>query len=102
LTIQEYARVSSENAARVYGLWPQKGRLAVGADADITIVETGTPRVIDADQLHSRARVTPFDGVAVSAQVTHTFVRGTLVAQDGKIVSAPTGHDVRQPIPGKG
>lgn len=102
MTIQEYARVSSEGPARVYGLWPRKGRLAVGADADITIVETGTPRVIDADQLHSRARVTPFDGVAVSAQVTHTLVRGTLVAQDGKIVNAPTGHDVRRPTPGKG
>lgn len=97
MTIQEYTRVSSENPAQVYGLWPRKGRLAVGADADITIVETGTPRVIDANELHSRARVTPFDGVSVAAQVTHTLVRGTLVAQDGRIVGGPTGHDVRRP-----
>lgn len=95
LSVQQYAKVSAENPARVYGLWPRKGRLAVGADADITVVETGVPGVIVADRLHSRARVTPFDGVAVTARVTHTLVRGTVVTRDGQIVGLPSGHDVR-------
>lgn len=95
LSVQQYARVSAENPARVYGLWPRKGRLAIGSDADVTIVDTGVPGMIVADRLHSRARVTPFDGVPVTARVTHTLVRGTVVVRDGQIVDPPGGRDVR-------
>lgn len=95
LSVQQYARVSAENPARAYGLWPRKGRLAIGADADVTVVETGVPGVVVADRLHSRVRVTPFDGVPVTARVTHTVVRSTLVARDGQIVARPGGRDVR-------
>lgn len=95
LTVQQYSRATSEGPARAFGLGPRKGALAVGYDADMTIVRTGAPGVIAADQLHSRARATPFDGVPVTASVTHTIVRGTVVAKAGRVVGSAVGRDVR-------
>ena len=95
LDITRYARAIAENAARAYGLWPRKGALRVGNDADVTIVRTGQPRTIVPEQLHSRLRVTPFEGARVTAEVTHTIVRGTLVAERGRLTDEPRGRDVR-------
>lgn len=95
LDARQYARAISENAARAYGLWPRKGGLRVGADADITVVRTGEAYTITPARLHSRARVTPFDGLTVNAMATHTFLRGMLVAERGRAAGAPRGRDVR-------
>lgn len=96
ISVQQYSRLSAENPARAYGLWPRKGSLTVGSDADVTIVKTGVEQTIVAEKLHSRARVTPFNGVTVTATVTHTVVRGSVVAKTGQIVGAPRGRDVRE------
>lgn len=97
LEIVRYARAISENPARAYGLWPRKGGLRVGADADVMVVQTGQTRVLAADDLHSRLRVTPFLGAAVTAAVTHTVLRGALVVDNGRLVGTPSGQDVRVP-----
>ena len=95
LEIVRYARAISENPARAYGLWPRKGGLRVGADADITVVQTGRSRALGANDLHSRLRVTPFVGATVTAAVTHTVLRGSLVVDNGRVVGKPSGQDVR-------
>lgn len=95
LTVQQYSRATSEGPARAYGLWPRKGSLAPGSDADITVIRTEVSNVIIADKLHSRARATPFDGTPVTAVATHTVVRGRLVARNGQVVGSPGGRDVR-------
>jgi len=95
LDAAQYVRLTSENVARAYGLWPGKGGLYIGADADLTVVRTGRPGRIVADRLHSRVRVTPFDGAPVTAEVTHTVVRGVVAAEHGAVVGTPQGRDVR-------
>ena len=95
LEIVRYARAISENPARAYGLWPRKGGLRVGADADIAVVQTGRSRALGTNDLHSRLRVTPFVGATVTAAVTHTVLRGSLVVDNGRVVGKPSGQDVR-------
>lgn len=93
LSFSEYIRLASENPARVFGLWPRKGNLAIGTDADVTVVRTDVSKVIKAEELHSKSKNTPFNGMTVNGEVTHTIVRGHVVMQHGKVISQSIGLD---------
>jgi dihydroorotase len=95
LDASRYVALTSRDPARAYGVWPRKGSLLPGSDADITIVRPGDPWEIRHENLHSRARVTPFEGASVSCRVRCTVLRGNVVMRDGEIVGRPTGRDVR-------
>ena len=79
----------AERPARFFGLWPRKGNLAVGADADLMILEEGS-FVWDSRNAHDDLNWSPFDGTAFSVRVAATFVRGTPVF-DGSAVVARAG-----------
>ena len=83
LAYEDVVRVYSERPAQVYGLWPRKGRIAVGADADVVLVDPGERTLRSADVL-SKAGWTPFDGRTVRGRVVLTFLRGTPVAEEGR------------------
>jgi len=92
LAYEDVARVYSQNPAKAYGLWPRKGRLAPGSDADLVLVDpTGRRTLRNADVL-SKAGWTPFDGREVTGQVVRTYLRGELVAESGKPMDARTGQ----------
>ena len=91
LAYEDVVRVYSETPAKTYGLWPRKGRLAPGADADIVLVDPAARRTLSDDTVLSKAGWTPFDGRAVTGQVVRTYLRGALVAEEGKPVDARTG-----------
>ena len=94
ISYPQLVRVACEEPARIFGLYPRKGTLAVGADADFVIVDPSRPMVIrDADQA-SKAGRTPFDGWSVPATPTMTFLRGELIAAGGQIRGAPGGRFV--------
>ncbi|WP_299263397.1 dihydroorotase [Halorientalis sp.] len=78
------------NPARTFGL-PRKGRIEPGADADLVVFDPGETDTISADRNHSNADYSIYDGREVTGRVKKTFVRGTLVADDGEIVAQP-GH----------
>lgn len=86
MTLPQYVKVSSYNPARTWSVYPQKGVLEVGSDADITVVDLNKTGVIDAEKLHSKNRVSPFNGWKVKGMPTATIVRGRLVMQDGKLL----------------
>jgi dihydroorotase len=94
LSLAQYVQGASERAARVFDLWPRKGSLVPGTDADLSLVSLGDLGSVDASSLHSKVRVTPFDGMEISARVVCTVVRGQIVARDGKYCGAPCGRDV--------
>lgn len=98
LSYEDVSRVYSESPAKTYGLWPRKGRLAAGADADVILVDPTAHRVLSDEDVHSKAGWTPFAGRRVSGRVVKTFLRGRLIAEEGRVTSAREGCFV----PGEG
>ncbi len=92
MTLEHYVRISSANPARAFGLWPQKGRIAVGALADIAVVDLAREEVIAAERLHSRGKITPFEGRKTIGAPVHTLVRGAFVQRDRAICEGMAGH----------
>lgn len=91
LSKRQLAAQLSENPARLYGLYPRKGAIQVGADADFTFVDFARPMTIREQDLHSVSKITAFDGFQLQGAPVRTVVRGRTVAIDGKIVSEPCG-----------
>jgi dihydroorotase len=93
LSLQQYVRVAAQNPAIAYGLYPRKGSVSVGADADLAIVDMSLEADIDQARLHSeRARITPFHGVRVKGLPIHTLVRGVFVMKQRRLVAESLGH----------
>ncbi|HEY0249233.1 MAG TPA: dihydroorotase family protein [Gryllotalpicola sp.] len=92
LSYEDIARVYSEAPAKTYGLWPRKGRVATGADADLVLVDPAATRTLSNEAVISKAGWTPFDGRTVTGRVVETLLRGETVARDGVPVAARTGR----------
>ncbi|WP_351236103.1 amidohydrolase family protein [Streptomyces sp. NPDC002133] len=92
LGYEDVARVYSESPARTYGLWPRKGRLAVGSDADLVLVDPSVKRTLRNADVLSKAGWTPFDGREVLGQVARTYLRSELVAEYGKPLHVASGR----------
>jgi dihydroorotase (multifunctional complex type) len=87
LALSRLVQVTAEMPARLYGLYPRKGTLQVGADADVVLVDLTKERTLRDEDVVSKAGWTPYAGRRVRGQVVATFVRGQQVAADGR----PTG-----------
>lgn len=95
ITIEQLVKLTSENAARIWGIYPKKGVLSPGADADIAIVDPNKEWVLSVDNLKSCSDYSIYEGRAVRGKAIKTFIRGKLVAQDGDLVAkAPLGEYV--------
>jgi len=81
-TIKDYVRWSAENPAKTWGLYPRKGTLTVGSDADIAIVDMKRSWTIDDAKIQSRSKISPWQGWQASALPIHTIVRGRFVMKD--------------------
>lgn len=87
ITIEKVAEVCSYNAAKTFGLFPQKGMIQVGADADLVLVDLSLEKTVHADDLYHISDFTPFEGLSFKGWPIATFLRGKLVAQEGRIIS---------------
>jgi allantoinase len=94
VALETIAAVTSANVAQRFGV-RHKGQLAVGADADITLVDLADRARLQADQLRYRHRQSPYVGRVLRGRVTHTLVRGQTVWRDGVVASEPVGRLVR-------
>ena len=92
LPLTTIAAVTSEFVARRFEIAPAKGRIAVGADADLALVDLAHGFTLGAGDLHYRHRLSPYVGRVLRGRVARTLVRGTTVFLDGKIVSEPIGR----------
>lgn len=96
MTLERYVEWSSAAPARAWGLYPKKGALEVGSDADIVIVDMEREWTIRAAELHSKSRITPFEGMRTRGRPVQTLVRGRTVMREGEPVGAPGwGRDAR-------
>jgi allantoinase len=91
LTLSEIQKLMSENTAKRYGLYPQKGAIKVGGDADFTIVDLDKKWVVEPSKLESKGKYSPFTGKIFKGNIYMTIVRGELVYKDDEGVIGEKG-----------
>ena len=86
ITIEQFVALASSNAARLYGLYPRKGTIAVGSDADITIWDPNKEVEVAYELLHDNVGYTPYEGVSLTGWPVTVFSRGRKVVDDGQLL----------------
>ena len=94
LTLERLVDLTSHGANRVFGL-ADKGRLAVGYDADLTIVDLKARRTLTHDMMATRVGWTPFDGMEAKGWPIATIIRGRVVMREDEVVAPSLGQPVR-------
>ena len=89
VSLNRIAEVASEAPAVLYGLYPRKGAIAVGSDADFTIVDPDYNWTVRADALIGKSGWTPYEGMQISGRVEFTIIRGRVAAENGRPVHEP-------------
>jgi len=95
LALPEVVRCCAERPAASFGLFPKKGALQVGSDADFIILDPSSPMLIDDTQQRSKADYTTLKGCTVSSQIESVYLRGNLIAHQQQLASEPLGRFVR-------
>lgn len=98
LPLARIADLAAGEPARRFGLAPRKGAIALGADADLAIVDPEREVTVAPELLLSAQPYTPFAGKRVRGWVTHTVLRGRLVYEAGRVTGVPAGEYLRRPI----
>jgi dihydropyrimidinase len=91
LSISRWVDLIATNAAKIFGMYPRKGAIVDGADADLVIFDPNRTVVIKSREMHSRSDYDPFEGFEVTGWPTLTVSRGAVIATDRK-VDAPRGR----------
>jgi dihydroorotase len=91
MSLCDYVLLSAANPAKIWGLYPRKGAIQPGADADIAVVDLAREWTIDDAALASRSKITPWNGRRVKGLPVHTLVRGRLVMRARKLVADTRG-----------
>lgn len=86
ISIIKLSQVLSENPAMIFHLFPKKGLLAPGSDADIVILDPKKKKVVRAEEMHTKAGWTPYEGMELTGVVDMTILRGKIIFQDGKVM----------------
>lgn len=99
LSLQEFVRVTSANAARLFGLYPRKGVLGAGSDADIVIWDPTRRSVISAATQTQNVDYNAYEGLVQDGAARHVFLRGQPVVKDGVLRAVPLGEYLpRNPV----
>ncbi|MFH1821146.1 MAG: dihydroorotase family protein [Methanobacteriota archaeon] len=91
LTLERLVNVLCTKPAQLFDLYPRKGVILEGADADFTILDLKREATISSDRLHYKVGWTPYEGMKTKGVPTMTIVRGSVVAEEGEIVGS-SGH----------
>jgi dihydropyrimidinase len=89
ISLSRFVSLISTSPARLFGLYPRKGTIAVGSDADLVVLDPGRRRVIDGAAMESRAGYSAYDGREVYGWPRFTISRGDVVLEDGEVVAPP-------------
>ena len=91
LNLAQMCKVLSENPARLYGLFPRKGILRRGSDADIVVYDPEASHVIRADDCVANVDYNPYEGFVTSGGISQVWLRGRLVVENGTVLDGPEG-----------
>lgn len=86
ISINKFVEVCCTNPAKIFGLYPKKGIIAVGSDADITIIDPNKEVVLTTDKLHSNVDYTAYEGFNLKGYPIFTILRGKVISKDGEFV----------------
>jgi allantoinase len=89
MSLEQVAELVATAPAQRFGVYPRKGSIVVGADADFAIVDLDREWTLEADQLQTRSGISPYLGRAFIGQVVRTMVRGRTVFLDGEVIGKP-------------
>ncbi len=89
ISLDRFVELTSANAARLFGLYPRKGAIAVGSDADLALWDPQERRVVDGARMHSRAGYSVYDGWTVRGWPRFVIRRGQLVLADTTCMAQP-------------
>ena len=89
ITLSEFVALTSTNHAKMYGLYPRKGSIMIGADADIVLWDADKKVTLTQDLMQHGSDYTPYEGMEVTGWPIKTLLRGELIADEGRIVGAP-------------
>lgn len=89
ITLEQFAALTATNAARIYGLYPRKGTIAIGSDADLAIWDPAREVTIRHADLHDAMDYTPYEGRTVTGWPTTVICRGEIVVEGGRLHAAP-------------
>jgi len=92
LSLPRLVSAMSEEPARIWGLAPRKGRILVGSDADLTIIDLAREDTIEEHRLHGKNNLSPWLGRRTRGLPVATLLRGEIVMRDGELLGAPTGR----------
>jgi allantoinase len=98
LSYGRVAELVSANPARRFGLWPRKGDLTEGFDADVVLVDPDQPWTVEAAASESTQEYTPFEGLRLNARVEHAWLRGTRILDAGRVVGDRQGSTFAAPF----
>lgn len=101
IPLERIVDVVSANPARLFGLYPKKGAIQVGSDADMAVVDLGAATTLTADTMHSAAAYTPYEGWTVEVRIDKTFLRGRLAAADGHVLLPDGGRYLARQVSGR-
>ena len=98
--MERLVELTSQTPAKLYGLYPRKGSLTVGADADIVLLDTGVERTLTASMLHEKTDYTPFEGVKLHVGVDKVLSNGRVVIDGAEDhTAAGTGNLLERGLP---
>ena len=94
IDLPRFVALTATNHAKTYGMYPRKGTIAIGADADIAIWNPEIRKTIRHADLHDAADYTPYEGMEVTGWPETVILRGTPVIEDGRLVAKAAGREV--------
>jgi dihydropyrimidinase len=97
LSLQRFVEVVSTNPAKIFGLYPKKGSLSVGSDADITIIDPKLEAKITLERLHSKVDYTIYEGFKVKGYPIATVARGEVIVKEGQFATDSSANGLFLP-----
>ena len=99
ITKEKMCEVLAENPARLYGLYPRKGVLAEGSDADLVILDPAGKKTVTVSEQVSRCDYAPLEGMELTGTIDAVYLRGEKVAENGRVILENRGQYLKRNLP---